>query len=149
MSFFTGYLCHQILPRIGLSAKRGKFDDINLLRNRTKSPSLCFFIGKYFFHIKAKLMVSKSVKSQSVVGFLINCILEYAQRHLLDFCKKRSANFNFIWLEWNSYNSSIQFHIVVWSRSSFFKLQCSVDQGWYHVLQNSFGNMFKIAKSFN
>ena len=60
---------------------------------------------------------------------MIRCILDYAQRHLVDFWKKRPANFDFIWLEWSSYNSSIQFHIV-WSRPSIFKLKCSLDRGW-------------------
>ena len=50
------------------------------------------------------------------------------------FWKKRPANFNFIWLEWYSYNSSIQFHIV-WSCSSIFKLKSSPAQGW--VINNS------------
>ena len=45
------------------------------------------------------------------------------------FEKKRPANFNFIWLEWNSYDSSIQIYIV-WSRSSIFKLKSSPAQGW-------------------
>ena len=49
------------------------------------------------------------------------------------FLEKEARQFNFIWLKWNGYNSSIQFHIV-WSFSSFFKLKCSLDQGWY---QNS------------
>ena len=34
---------------------------------------------------------------------------------------------DFIWLEWNSCNSSMQFHIV-WSRSSIFKLKSSPAQ---------------------
>ena len=59
---------------------------------------------------------------------MIWCSLDYAQCHLVDFWKKRPANFNFIWLEWNSYNSSIQFHIV-WSSTSIFKLKCSLDGG--------------------
>ena len=74
------------------------------------------------------MTVSKSFYSKSAVGFLIRCILDYAQCHLVDFWKKRPANFNFIWLEWNSYNSSIQIHIV-WSRSSIFKLKSSPAQG--------------------
>ena len=94
----------------------------------TKFTFLCFFTNKWFFLIKSKLMVSKSFWSQSAVGFLIRCILDYAQRHLVDFWKKSPANFNFIWLEWNSYNSSIQFHIV-WSRIPIFKLKCSLDGG--------------------
>ena len=62
--------------------------------------------------------------------FGIQCILDYAQHHLVDFWKKTPANFNFIWLKLNSFNFSIQFHIV-WSSSSIFKLKCSVDRGWY------------------
>ena len=79
---------------------------------------------------KSKVVYHKKLFLQSGVGFLILCILDFAQRHLVDFWKKRPANFNFIWLEWNSYNSSIQFHIV-WSHFSFFKLKYSVDGGWY------------------
>ena len=44
---------------------------------------------------------------------MIRGILDHAQRHLEDFWKKRPVNFNFIWLEWNSYKilvyKSIQF----------------------------------------
>ena len=47
----------------------------------------------------------------------------------MDFWKKRPANFDFIWLEWNSYNSSIQIHIV-WSRSSIFNLKSISREGW-------------------
>ena len=60
---------------------------------------------------------------------MIWCILDYAQQHLVAFWKKRTTNFNLIWLEWNSFNSSIQFHII-WSCSSFFKLTRSVDLGF-------------------
>ena len=81
-----------------------------------------------FFTWKQSWQSQKVLVSQSAVGFLIRCILDYAQHHLVDFWKKRPANFNFIWLEWNSYNSSIQFHIV-WSRSSIFKLKSSPAQG--------------------
>ena len=95
----------------------------------TKFTFLCFFTNKYFFHIKTKLMVSKNRQHFYFKNFLIRCILDYAQRHLVDFWKKRPANFDFIWLEWNSYNSSIQIHIV-WSRSSIFKLKTSPAQGW-------------------
>ena len=37
-----------------------KFDNINLLWKMTKLTFLCFFTNKWFFYIKAKLMVSKS-----------------------------------------------------------------------------------------
>ena len=77
-----------------------------------------------------KCIESKNRQHFHFKNFLIRCILDYAQRHLVDFWKKRPANFNFIWLEWNSYNSSIQIHIV-WSRSSIFKLKSSPAQGWY------------------
>ena len=66
---------------------------------------------------------------------MILCILDFVQRHLVDFWKKSPANFNFIWLEWNSYNSSTQFHIV-WSRTSIFKLKCSLDGGCYRWYWN-------------
>ena len=95
----------------------------------TRFAFLCFFFNKYFLYIKAKLTVSKSLHSKSAVCFLIRCILDYAQCHLVDFWKKRPANFDFIWLEWNSYNSSIQIHIV-WSRSSIFKLKSCSREGW-------------------
>ena len=75
-----------------------------------------------------KCIKSKNRQHFNFKNFLIRCILDYAQRHLVDFWKKRPANFNFIWLEWNSYNSSIQIHIV-WSRSSIFKLKSSPAQG--------------------
>ena len=75
------------------------------------------------------MTVSKNRQHFDFKNFLIRCILDYAQPHLVDFWKKRPANFNFIWLEWNSYNSSIQIHIV-WSRSSIFKLKSSPAQGW-------------------
>ena len=77
--------------------------------------------SKIFYHEKLVLL--------SDVGFLIRYMLNCAQHHPVDFWKKKPANFNFIWLEWNSYNSSIQFHIV-WSRPSIFKLKCSLDRGW-------------------
>ena len=73
-------------------------------------------------------MVSKNRQHFDFKNFLIRCILDYAQRHLVDFWKKRPANFDFIWLEWNSYNSSIQIHIV-WSRSSIFKLKSCSREG--------------------
>ena len=79
------------------------------------------------------MTVSKSISSKSAFGFLIRCILDFAQRHLVDFWKKRPANFSFIWLEWNSYNSSIQCYIL-WSGTSIFKLKCSLDGGWYRIL---------------
>ena len=44
------------------------------------------------------------------------------------FLKKEAHQFQFIWLEWNSYNSCIQFHIF-WPRSSIFKLKFSPAQG--------------------
>ena len=47
------------------------------------------------------------------VGFFIQCILNYAQHNLVDFWKTWLANFNFIWLEWNSYDSRIQFHVKI------------------------------------
>ena len=95
---------------------------------------------------------------------MIRCILDYAQRHLVDFWKKRPANFNFIWLEWNSYNSSIEIHIV-WSRLSIFKLKSSPAQGcaiwsykkrWIFQLKNGnshslyifFGNSFTVKEFF-
>ena len=81
--------------------------------------------GKY----KSKVVYYKKLVFRSGVVFLIWFILDYVQHHLVDFWKKRPANFNLIWLEWNSYNSSIQFHIV-WSRSSIFKLKSSQAQGW-------------------
>ena len=65
---------------------------------------------------------------------MIRFILVNAQCHLVDFWKKRPANFNFISLEWNSYNSSIQIHIV-WSLSSIFKLKSSTAQGCFIKLQ--------------
>ena len=84
-------------------------------------------------------MVSKSFQSESGVGSLIQCILDYVQRHLVDFWKKSPANFNFIWLEGNSYNSSIQLYIV-WSPTSIFKLKSSPAQGdkWNWKLRSSF-----------
>ena len=44
-------------------ARRAKFDDINLLWKMTKFTFLCFFTNKYFFQIKTKLTVSKSLFS--------------------------------------------------------------------------------------
>ena len=78
------------------------------------------------------MTVWKSFYRQSAVGLLIWCILDYAQRHRVDCWKKRPANFNFIWLEWNSYNSSIQIYIV-WSRTSIFKLKSSPAQGCKYI----------------
>ena len=46
--------------RVCSSSKSGKFDDVNVLRKMTKFTFLCIFTNKYFFHIKAKLTVSKS-----------------------------------------------------------------------------------------
>ena len=76
------------------------------------------------------MTVSKNRQHFDFKNFLIWCILDYAQRHLVDFWKKRPANFNFIWLEWNSYNSRTHFQIV-WSCSSIFKLKSSSAWGWY------------------
>ena len=67
------------------SPKSEKFDEVNLLRKMSKSTFVCFFTNKKFFHIKAKLAVSKIFKSESAVGFLIRCILDQAQCHLVDF----------------------------------------------------------------
>ena len=38
-----------------------RFDDVNLLWTMRKFTFLCFFTNKYFFYIKAKLTVSKSL----------------------------------------------------------------------------------------
>ena len=101
-------------------------------------------------------MVSKNWQHFDFKNFLIRCILDYAQPHLVDFWKKRPANFNFIWLEWNSYNSSIQIHIV-WSRSSIFKLKSSPAQGCFcilegplvHWLSNDLKFLFNVAKTYS
>ena len=77
-----------------------------------------------FYQIKSKLAgLSFQKSTRSAISFLIQSFLDYTQRHLVNFCKKRSANFNFIWLEWN-----IQIH-KVWSHSSIFKLKSSPAQG--------------------
>ena len=44
-------------------SKSEKVDDVNLPRKMTKFTFLCFFTNKYFFHIKTKLTVSKSLSS--------------------------------------------------------------------------------------
>ena len=44
-----------------------------------------FSLKNIFFHIKAKLAFSKSFFSDSGVSFMIQCILDYAQRHLVNF----------------------------------------------------------------
>ena len=63
---------------------------------------------------------------RSGVGFLIQCISNFAQQcHLVDFWKKSPTNFNFIWIEWNSYNSWTPLRIF-WSCISVFKLKCSL-----------------------
>ena len=54
---------------------------------------------------KSKVVYHEKLVLRSDVRFLILCILDHAQHHLVDFWKKRPANFNFIWIEWNSYNS--------------------------------------------
>ena len=100
--------------------------------HRIKNTTALFLL-KLFENVNFALMwknylLVKKHRKVNFVIFLIQCILDYTQRHLVDFWKKRPANFNFIWLQWNSNNSSIQFHIV-WSCSSFFKLKCSVDHG--------------------
>ena len=82
-----------------------------------------------------KCIESKNRRHFDFKNFLIRCILDYAQRHLVDFWKKRPANFNFIWLEWNNYNSSKQIYIV-WSCSLIFKLKSS--QWCGHLLITSF-----------
>ena len=86
------------------------------------------------------MTVSKNRQHFDFKNFLIRCILDYAQPHLVDFWKKRPANFNFIWLEWNSYNSSIQIHIV-WSRSSIFKLKSSPAQGCFHKIEIKYAKL--------
>ena len=89
---------------------------------------------------KSKVIYHEKLVVWSVVGFLIWCFLDYAQRHLVDFWKMRPTNFNFIWLEWNSYNSSIQLHIV-WLRASIFRLKWTLDRGCseYYILGVLFG----------
>ena len=95
---------------------------------RQMALDMVFWVKISLVGIKAKLFIMKKLVFWSGVSFLIRCILDYTQCHLVDFWKKSPANFNFIWLEWNSYNSSIQIHIV-WSRSSIFKLKSSPAQG--------------------
>ena len=93
------------------------------LFKKTKCILQAFGVKISYVGIKAKLFIIKNW----FLGVVL-VILDYAQHHLVDFWKKRLTNFNFLSLEWNSYNSSIQFHIV-WLRSSFFNLECSVDRG--------------------
>ena len=79
--------------------------------------------------------------SQSGVGFLIQCILDHDQRHLVEFWKKQPANFNIIWLEWISYNSKTDFQIV-WSRSSIFKFKSFSAQGCDFLRSNCLWKIF-------
>ena len=94
---------------------------------KRKNQKECFmdpWIEKILGGYKSKVVYCRKLVFQGGVGFLIGYILDHTQPHLVDFWKKRPANFNFIWLEWNSYNSSIQI-CIVWSRSSIFKLKSS------------------------
>ena len=90
----------------------------------------------FYWHSEWKFclwyLYKQSCVFQGGVNFLIWCFWDYAQCHLVDFWKKLPTNFNFIWLEWNTYDSSIYFHIV-WSCSSIFKLQSSPAQGWKYT----------------
>ena len=54
----------------------------------TKFTFLCFFTNKNFFHIKAKVDSLKKLVIESGVGFLIRCILDHAERPLVDLQKK-------------------------------------------------------------
>ena len=129
-SFFIGDLCHQILPRTHMF----EFEEQKIWwrkspKKMTKFTFLCFFTKKYFFFIKAKLTVSKSFWSKSAVAFLIRCILDHGQRHLVDFWEKFPMYLDFIWIEQISYNFWVLFQIV-WSRTSNFKHKSFSTEGW-------------------
>ena len=86
---------------------------------------MAFRVKISYIGIKAKLFIMKKWFFWSGVGFFVWYFLECAQRNLGDFWKKRPANFNSIWIEWNSYNSWTLFQIVWW-RTMIFKLKCSL-----------------------
>ena len=99
---------------------------------------------------------------RSSVGFLIRCILDYSKCHLVDFWEKLPTDLDFIWIEQNSYNSGILFHIVS-SCTSIFKLKSSlvspcflfkpiitfVIQLWSSMSLNSSFHNIKIVISFD
>ena len=77
---------------------------------------------------KSKVVYHKKLVFRSGVGFLIRCILDHGQCHLVDFWEKFPTDLDFIWIEQISYNSGVLVQIV-WSRTSIFKLKSFSTEG--------------------
>ena len=113
------------------------------LFKKTKCILRTFRVKKSWVGIKAKLFIIKNWFFWSGVGFLIRCILDHGQRHLVDFWEKFPTDLDFIWIEQISYNSGVLFQIV-WSRTSIFKHKsfstegCATDSllvGTFHMMK--------------
>ena len=123
---FWGDSCHAFCPDqvfdCGCNAWRKS------QKKRRNAQKMTILTKKSKIFITAKLTVLKSFLSKSAVAFLIWCILEHGQRHLVDFWEKFPTDLDFIWIEKISYNSGVLFQIV-WSSTSTFKLKSSSTEG--------------------
>ena len=119
-SFFLGDLGHQIFHSLKSNISAwGKIWWHKSPKKNDKVFFSVFFHWQISFSHESKVNGLKKFLKSKCCPFLIWCILDSTQHHLVDFWKKRPANFNFIWLVWNSYDSSIQFYIICLHSSSF------------------------------
>ena len=103
-----------------------------------------FFHQQMIFSHKSKVDGLKKFWNESVVGFLIQYIVDNAQCPLVDFWGILSANLESIEIRQNSGNYRVLCQIV-WSWSSIFKLYWVLVEGCYRYANLMYCTTFLVG----